>query len=75
MLKWYQQEINMNTPKYFTIEQLLNFIEEPNRSACLNILKDNLTLFKTARGSTHNHQAWVGGFYDIGSRELCLPFI
>lgn len=52
------------TPKYFTIEELINFIDEPNRTACLNILNKNRTLFETIQGSTHNHQAWAGGYFD-----------
>lgn len=53
----------MPTP-YYTIEEMLEMIEEPNRTACQNILNDNLELFKTAQGSMLNHHAWVGGYYD-----------
>lgn len=35
------------TPKYFTIEELINFIEEPNRTACMKILTENRKLFET----------------------------
>ena len=52
------------TPKYFTIEELINFIDEPNRSSCLKILIENRILFETIPGSTHNHQAWPGGYID-----------
>lgn len=54
----------MSTPKYFTIEELIGFIDEPNRSACMRILTENRELFETVRGSTHNHQTWDGGFID-----------
>ena len=54
----------MSTPKYFTIEDLIGFIDEPNRSACMRILTENRELFETVRGSTHNHQTWDGGFID-----------
>lgn len=54
----------MQTPKYFSIEELINFIDEPNRSACMKILTENRALFETVRGSTHNHQTWPGGFID-----------
>lgn len=51
------------TPKYFTIEELINLIDEPNRPGCFKILNENRHLFETVRGSTHNHQTFVGGFY------------
>lgn len=49
---------------YLTIEQLINLIREPNRSICHRILRDNRQLFEQARGSTHNHQTWDGGYID-----------
>jgi hypothetical protein len=51
-------------PGYKTIEELLEMVDEPNRSACRSILKDNRKLFQTVRGSTDNHQAWLGGYFD-----------
>lgn len=51
-------------PKYFTIEELINFIDEPNRTGCFDILNKNRALFETIQGSTHNHQAWPGGYFD-----------
>lgn len=53
----------MTTPKYFRMEEALNFIDEPNRTACLKILNENRELFETIPGSTHNHQTFVGGFF------------
>lgn len=35
-----------------------------NRKPCIKLLKDNEQLFKTVQGSTHNHQAWPGGYWD-----------
>ena len=52
------------TLDYLTIEQLIELIDEPNRSICHAILKDNRQLFEQARGSTHNHQTWDGGYID-----------
>lgn len=52
------------TPNYFTIEELFSFVDEPNGSACLNLYKENKNLFEEARGSTHNHQTWRGGFIE-----------
>jgi 23S rRNA maturation-related 3'-5' exoribonuclease YhaM len=62
----------MTTPKYFRMEEALNFIDEPNRSACFKILNENRKLFETIPGSTNNHQTFVGGFY--GHIEDCLNY-
>ena len=51
-------------PKYYSVPEMIGFIEEPNRWACFRILADNFGLFQTAQGSTHNHQAWKGGYID-----------
>ncbi len=50
--------------KRLTIEQLVELIDEPHRSICRRILEENRQLFEVARGSTHNHQAWEGGYID-----------
>ncbi len=52
------------TLDYLYIEQLIDLIDEPNRTICHTILQDNRVLFERARGSTHNHQAWDGGYID-----------
>ena len=49
---------------YRTIEELLDFIDEPNGSICKKILSDNRKLFQTVQGSTSNHQNWPGGYFD-----------
>ena len=51
-------------PRYYTIEQMLEMIDEPNRAACQRILADNRKLFQTVQGSTNNHQNWPGGYFD-----------
>jgi hypothetical protein len=53
----------MTTPKYQTIEELISFIDEPNRTACMKILVENRKLFETIPGSTHNHQTFFGGYF------------
>ncbi len=50
--------------KYHTLDSLIELISEPARSSCKHILQDNRSLFESARGSTHNHQAWAGGYID-----------
>jgi hypothetical protein len=49
---------------YLTIEKMIRMIDEPGGSICERILSENRTLFETARGSTHIHQAWGGGYID-----------
>ncbi len=52
------------TLDYLPIEQLIDLIDEPNRTVCIDILTDNRALFEQARGSTYNHQTWNGGYID-----------
>jgi len=54
----------VTTPQYYTLEQLLDMVDEPQRAICQQILADNRELFATARGSKNNHQAWLGGYWD-----------
>ncbi len=50
--------------EYYKLEECINLIEEPNRTCSLRLLDDNLELFRKARGSKSNHQAWEGGYLD-----------
>lgn len=50
--------------QYASIDDLVQLITEPNRTAIKRILADNRALFRKAQGSTHNHQAWPGGYLD-----------
>lgn len=52
------------SPTYFRIEDLICYIDEPAQSVCHAILTDHRKLFEVARGSTHNHQTWDGGYID-----------
>lgn len=52
------------TLDYLLIEQNIDLIDEPNKTICHTILTDNRALFEQARGSTHNHQTWDGGYID-----------
>lgn len=49
---------------YLKIEELISLVDEPNRSACIRILSDHHKLFESIQGSSHNHQAWPGGYID-----------
>ncbi|MBI3032945.1 hypothetical protein HYY69_05700 [Candidatus Woesearchaeota archaeon] len=49
---------------YFTLHELIAQIDGPNGTICQKLLDENLPLFSSARGSSHNHQAWRGGYLD-----------
>lgn len=59
---------------YFSIETLLGSIEGPNQEGCLRMLRDNRALFQTVQGSTHNHQNWLGGYFDHIQEGLNIAF-
>lgn len=46
------------------MEYLLAKIDEPNRSACIRLYEENRKLWEQSPGSSHNHQAWPGGYVD-----------
>lgn len=52
------------------LQELLDSIDEPNRTACKRIWQENEELFRTAKGSKANHQTWEGGYLDHIS-ETC----
>src|SRR5687767_5119818 len=56
-------EFAMSYP-YLNFDQLLERVEEPYRAACRRLLAEHGELFRAARGSSHNHQAWAGGYAD-----------
>ncbi|HTM68175.1 MAG TPA: phosphoribosyltransferase family protein [Candidatus Binatia bacterium] len=58
-----RKELGMQPP-YLAIEDLVDLIDEPNRTACRKLLDANRALFETVQGSTNNHQAWPGGYVD-----------
>jgi 23S rRNA maturation-related 3'-5' exoribonuclease YhaM len=53
-----------NDMRYRTIDQLIMLIDQPYQNSCRRILDDNNRLFCKVQGSTNNHQAWVGGYFD-----------
>ena len=52
------------TLDYLPLDALVELIDEPWCSPVKRILTDNRALFERARGSTHNHQTWDGGYID-----------
>ena len=51
-------------PTLYNIYEIVELIDEPNRSACKKYLSDNWKLLTRVQGSTNNHQAWPGGYLD-----------
>lgn len=49
-------------PQYHTLGELIELIDEPNGRISRRMLDENRELFSRARGSSHNHQAWKGGY-------------
>lgn len=43
---------------------LIHLIDIDNREKCLKLLDDNRDRIIKAQGSSHNHQAWEGGYVD-----------
>lgn len=61
---------------YSSIETILILhADEPYNGACLRILDDNRELFRTVQGSTNNHQAWRGGYYDHVTEILNIAVV
>ena len=60
---------------YQTVGELIELIDEPNRRACRQVFKENAELFRSAPGSSHNHQAWRGGYYDHVSEVMNLAVL
>ncbi len=77
--KWGElcREKNGPNPRatYFTIDELVSLIIEPNGSICKKILNDYRHLFETASGSSHNHQTWRGGYIDHVAEVMNLAFV
>jgi hypothetical protein len=60
---------------YLSIERLVGLIDDPNRSGCLRMLKDNRELFDLVPGSVHNHQAWEGGYLDHVREVMNIAYV
>lgn len=60
--------------QYYSLEELIGLIDKPNGSICLQIIQDSRELFMSAPGSTHNHQAWPGGYWDhiTDAMNICV---
>ena len=49
---------------YLSFAELLQRVDQPYRSAFEQLLAAHGERFRLARGSSHNHQAWTGGYAD-----------
>jgi hypothetical protein len=56
--------LEMEQGHYLDLTSLLSLIPEPNRGRLWQMIHDNKERFVTAQGSSHNHQAWEGGYID-----------
>ncbi len=56
--------LEMEAGHYLDMTSLLHLIDDPNRTNLWAIVRDNQERFTKAAGSSHNHQAWEGGYLD-----------
>lgn len=49
---------------YRSLEALLDLVDAPQRDGCRALLARHAADMATAPGSSHNHQAWPGGYLD-----------
>lgn len=49
---------------YLDSTSFMALIPDPNRTNLWAMIRDNKELFVNAQGSSHNHQAWFGGYLD-----------
>ena len=54
----------LTQPPYFSLTEMLEQIPGNNGEACRRMYEDYRELFEAAPGSSHNHQAWPGGYND-----------
>ena len=52
------------TVRELTLKDFLEKMEDPRKEALIGIYKEYTELFHFAAGSSHNHQAWEGGYAD-----------
>ncbi len=48
--------------KYYSFDELIDMINEPNRKLCRKIYLDNKDIFELAKGSNVKHHYWEGGY-------------
>jgi hypothetical protein len=58
------REVITDGLNYLSMDELLAMIPGDNGRACERIYADHGDHFRRVRGSSHNHQAWPGGYLD-----------
>lgn len=46
------------------LHYLISLLDASSQEKCFRLVEDNLDRFQKAQGSSHNHQAWPGGYLD-----------
>jgi hypothetical protein len=54
----------LRRPEYLDMDQLTTLLDWHRQAEVRRILRDHGQLFRTAPGSSNNHQAWPGGYWD-----------
>jgi hypothetical protein len=54
----------MATRPYLSLDQLLDLVDPEPAAGCRALLARNADALAAATGSSHNHQAWPGGYLD-----------
>jgi hypothetical protein len=53
-----------DTQSYFTLEQLIDMIEEPYGGACKRFWSAHQERLENSPGASSNHHTWQGGYHD-----------
>ena len=61
-------------PPYLSLDSLLSAITGNNGQAIRQLLADHRERYAHARGSSRNHQAWPGGFWDHTTEVLNIAY-
>lgn len=54
----------MSVPSYLDLDELVMLIDAEHRDAVRSLIDDYRERYAHARGSSRNHQAWSGGYWD-----------
>ncbi len=54
------------------LEDLVGMIDEPNRAKCFKAWRRWAASLEAATGSSHNHQAWPGGYLDHVAQTMAF---
>jgi hypothetical protein len=60
---------------YLSFGELLQRMDQPFRSTFQQLIAGYDDLFRSARGSSHNHQAWIGGYADHVQEVLNIAVV